>query len=126
MRTAHCSCGQLQIMCEGNPEKVSACYCRECQRRTGSAFGVAVFFTQKATKVTGSSSSFTRIGDSGLPVVHHFCLYCGSTVYWYPAKKPGQVAVAIGCFADKDFPAPSQAVFEHRQPAWVTVTLAPK
>jgi hypothetical protein len=37
-RTATCACGQLQIVCTGEPMKVSACHCLECQRRTGSPF----------------------------------------------------------------------------------------
>ena len=123
MRTARCSCGQLQIRCEGAPDKVSACYCDECQRRTGSAFGVAVFFSQTATVVTGASSIFTRIGDSGMPVKLHFCPECGSTVFWYPEKKPGQVAVAIGCFADQAFPGPSQAVYDERRYPWAWIDL---
>ena len=123
MRTARCSCGELQIKCEGEPEKVSACYCEECQRRTGSAFGVAVFFMQSATIVIGASLTFTRTGDSGMPVKLHFCPHCGSTVFWYPEKKPDQVAVAIGCFADQSFPAPQQAVYEHRRYPWVKLEL---
>jgi len=125
MRTARCSCGQLQIRCEGEPEKVSVCYCHECQRRTGSAFGVAVFFLQTATMVTGGSSTFTRIGDSGMPVRLHFCSQCGSTVFWYPDKRPGRVAVAIGCFADPSFPRPEQAVYQERRSPWVQIDLGP-
>lgn len=124
MRTACCSCGQLRIGCEGAPEKISACYCHECQRRTGSAFGVAVFYLQSATMVAGSSSTFTRIGDSGMPVRLHFCPACGSTVFWYPDRKPGQVAVAIGCFADQSFPGPVQAAYPERRSPWVRIDLS--
>ncbi|WP_449090106.1 MULTISPECIES: GFA family protein [unclassified Rhizobium] len=38
-RRARCASGQLSITTEGEPVKISACHCRECQRRTGSAFG---------------------------------------------------------------------------------------
>jgi hypothetical protein len=43
-RTAHCCCGALRVEASADPDTVSACHCGECQRRTGSVFGVAAFF----------------------------------------------------------------------------------
>lgn len=42
-RSATCTCGKLSIQYRDEPLKISLCHCLECQRRTGSAFGVAVF-----------------------------------------------------------------------------------
>ena len=125
-RTASCSCGQLQIECRGEPAKVSLCHCLECQRRTGSAFGIAAFFEIVDTKISGQSRAFTRQGDSGFPVTLHFCETCGSTVFWYPTRKPSAVAVAPGSFADPGFPAPSQSVYEQHRHPWVELRLGPK
>jgi hypothetical protein len=38
-RTASCSCGQLQIICEGEPIRRAVCHCLASQRRTGSLRG---------------------------------------------------------------------------------------
>lgn len=38
-REAVCSCGQLRLIAEGEPVRVSVCHCLACQRRTGSAVG---------------------------------------------------------------------------------------
>jgi hypothetical protein len=123
IRTASCACGQLTIRCKGAPARVSLCHCRECQRRTGSAFGIAAFFETDSTEIAGESLSYQRDSDSGFPVTLHFCGTCGSTVFWYPSRKPSTVAVAVGCFADPQFPAPEQAVYEeHRHPWVVTPT----
>lgn len=120
-RTATCACGQLRIECEGEPAKVSACHCVECQRRTGGPFGIAAFFEADSTEITGSSRVYERISDSGFQVRLHFCGTCGSTVFWYPSRKASAVAVAVGCFGDPSFPAPTQAVYgEHRHP-WVSI-----
>jgi hypothetical protein len=101
--------------------KVSACHCLECQRRTGSPFGIAAFFEANSTEIVGSSCVYQRRSDSGFTVTLHFCGTCGSTVFWYPARKPSAVAVAVGCFGDPSFPAPSQAVYtEHRYP-WISI-----
>lgn len=121
-RTASCSCGALSIRAVGAPRKISACHCPACQRRTGSAFGVAVFYERDQTTPAGHSSRYTRTGDSGATLEFHFCPACGSSVYWYPAFRPGLVAIALGCFGGPDaIGGPGQSVYEtHRHP-WVTI-----
>jgi hypothetical protein len=121
-RTARCTCGALSITAVGEPRKISACHCRACQRRTGSAFGVAVFYETGQTTPAGPSSHYTRMGDSGSALEFHFCPACGSTVYWYPAFRPGLVAIALGCFGGPEvIGGPQQSVYEaHRHP-WVAI-----
>ncbi|MFO0990554.1 MAG: GFA family protein [Hyphomicrobiales bacterium] len=122
-RTASCACGQLQAHCEGAPLSVSLCHCLECQKRTGSTFGIAAFFALDRVRIEGVSAVFERASDSGYPVVFQFCPRCGSTVSWYPMRKPEVVAVAVGAFADPRFPAPSKAVFAHHRHPWMTIAL---
>jgi hypothetical protein len=50
--------------------------------------------------------------ESGNAVTFHFCPPCGSAVYWESEGFPGYVAVAIGNFADRNFPASTIAVWE--------------
>jgi hypothetical protein len=122
-RTARCACGQLTLQCAGEPNKVSVCHCTECQRRTGSAFGIAAFYDREKVGISGVSTVYTRDSDSGFPVTHHFCPTCGTTVFWYPARKPDKVAVGVGCFADPAYPTPHQQVYEHHRHAWVGLKL---
>jgi len=120
-RTAVCACGQLSVQCLGEPQLVSVCHCRECQRRTGSAFGIAAFFAVDRVALRGDARHYTRQADSGYDVTFHFCPHCGASVYWYPARKPGVVAVAVGAFADPAFPAPSKAVYAEHRHAWIAI-----
>jgi hypothetical protein len=52
-RRAACNCGKLEIVCEGEPVRISMCHCLECQRRTGAVFGSQAWFTQQQTTVSG-------------------------------------------------------------------------
>ena len=122
-QAARCACGQVQVDCFGEPAKVSVCHCLECQRRTGSVFGVAVFFARCRVRISGETRVYDRGSDSGFSVMHHFCPQCGTTAFWYPSRKPEMVAVALGCFADPTFQTPQQQVYEHYRHAWVTLTL---
>ncbi len=120
MRIAHCCCGQLRIRCAEEPVSVSLCHCLDCQRRTGSTYGIAAFFARGQVEISGTFLDYARASDSGHSVVHHFCPDCGSTVFWEPTRKPEVIAVAVGAFADPRFPAPSKSVYlQHRHP-WVT------
>lgn len=118
-RTAQCSCGQLAVVCQGDPVSVSLCHCIECQRRTGSTYGIAAFFDAAAVEVSGQSRQFNRSSDEGRPVTFHFCPECGSTVFWRPARLPDRIAVAVGNFGDPSFPAPEKNVFTEHRHHWV-------
>jgi hypothetical protein len=120
VREAACQCGQLVVRCCGEPAAVSLCHCLDCQRRTGSAFGIGAFFAkEQVTVAEGSSTQFTRGPGSASAVTSHFCGVCGSTVWWEPARFPSIVGVAVGAFADPDFPAPVQATWDTRQHRWL-------
>ena len=114
-RLATCACGLLRVRCTGDPTKVSLCHCLDCQKRTGSTYGIAAFFRREDIEPHGVTRRYTRQSDSGHPVTFHFCPECGSTVYWMPHRRPEMVAVAVGSFADPTFPAPSQVVYADRR-----------
>ncbi|KPH04837.1 GFA family protein (plasmid) [Rhizobium acidisoli] len=120
-RSACCSCGQLSIAAETDPVKISACHCRACQRRTGSAFGVAVFFNREEVKTSGESTSYIRSGDSGQSIEFHFCPACGSTVFWMPEFRKELIAVALGCFTEPSTLVPAQGVYEESRLGWVSL-----
>ena len=118
-RFAACVCGQLTASCSGDPISVSLCHCLQCQRRTGSTYGIAAFFQRENVTVAGERMAYIRASDSGYPVTFYFCPHCGSTVCWKSDRKPEMVAVAVGAFADPAFPAPSQAVYSEHRHIWV-------
>ena len=120
-RTASCSCGQLTAAVTGDPIRVSICHCLACQRRTGSAFGAQARFTRDSVQVTGQSQVYFRVGDEGSQISFHFCPTCGSTVFYSVEDRPEAVAIAVGAFADPEFPVPTFSVYEERKHAWVTL-----
>lgn len=120
-RTATCRCGQLQARCSGEPSHISVCHCRNCQKRSGSAFAVQARWPEDAVTIAGEAHAWTTLGDSGIPATFHFCPTCGSTVYYRAQAMPGLVAVAVGAFADPGFPHPTVSNWEERKHAWVGV-----
>jgi hypothetical protein len=120
-RRAACSCGQLHLTAEGDPIRISVCHCLDCQRRTGSAFGVQARFPRAQVSVEGRFTRYVRTADSGNTVAFNFCPACGSTVFYELEGIPDAIAVAVGAFADPAFPAPRVSVYEARRHPWVSV-----
>lgn len=118
-RTATCSCGRLSARCQGEPVRLSVCHCLECQKRTGSAFGVQATFREENVTLSGDPSSFTRLGDEGHWAATSFCPDCGSTVWYRIERRPGMVSIPVGGFADPAFPEPRASVYEDRKHPWV-------
>jgi hypothetical protein len=83
------------------------CHCLECQRRTGAVISNQARFRRDQVTFAGKTTTWIRTAESGNALTFHFCPICGSTVYWEGEGFPGYVAVAIGSFADPNFPAPT-------------------
>jgi hypothetical protein len=118
-RRAACSCGQLSLTIEGAPARISICHCLACQRRTGAVISNQARYGREQITFSGTSAAWTRTAESGNAVTFHFCPTCGSTVYWEGHGFPDHVAVAIGTFADPNFPGPAISGWEASRHPWL-------
>ena len=121
-RTAHCSCGSLRVETVGEPLIVVSCFCEECQRRTGSAFGISTYWMLENVKISGSATRYVRDGQEGRKVAYYFCPTCGSSVYWeLPDRRPGQLGISGGSFFNPGLPTPSLSVWERSKHSWISI-----
>jgi len=120
-RVAACGCGQLTVKALGEPLDVYACSCRDCQRRSGGAFSYAALYPEPMTAVAGQHRIFRRHGDSGRWIETRFCPTCGMTVCFTGEALPGLVGIAVGCFADADFPPPRRHYWTSRRHRWLEI-----
>jgi hypothetical protein len=103
-REAACACGDFRLTLEGEPMLVSACCCTRCQRRTGSFFGVTVYYRpDQLVRRQGEAATFHRPDGS---TTFHFCPRCGSNLLWVPDDEDHVIGVAGGAFADPHLPGP--------------------
>jgi len=121
-RSARCSCGQLSVVVTGEPQEVLLCHCFECQRYSGSAFGVSTYWPKASVQsITGESKTFRRISDAGRWIERHFCSTCGDTVYWYAEFDIGGIGIPIGVFADPRSLTPISSYWHRSKHSWVEV-----
>ena len=118
---ATCSCGQLKATYHGEITRTSICHCLECQKRTGSAFGVQIRVEANQVTTEGDSTVFRRTGDAGSTAEFHFCPRCGSTVYWFNDSLPGSIVISVGSFADPTLPSPTFMVYGNRKHHWLVM-----
>ena len=118
-RTAACSCGRLRIEVQGEPRGVGVCHCLACQRRTGSVFAALASFAAPY-RVIGVATEYVRTGDQGARFRFRFCPVCGTSLFHTEdGHEQASVSVAVGAFADPDFPAPRVSVYDCRRHGWV-------
>src|SRR5262245_224853 len=124
MTEARCSCGALTLSIAEATPVVVACHCLDCQRRSGSPFGVGAYYPAASVTIAGEAKEYGRDTPSGSKFRSYFCPTCGSSVYWKTDKHPTSIGVAVGAIADKNFPAPARSVWEQSKHEWVEIAPA--
>lgn len=97
-----CLCGELRFTTTDEPIRVMACHCATCKRRTGSAFGVGVYFRVVDVEFNAGSPECYEFESvtSKRWLRNEFCPRCGTTVSWTLEMRPGVRGVAGGCYDD--------------------------
>ncbi len=98
---------------------VNMCHCKSCQRRTGAIAHSGAYFKKSQVRIEGANKVYSRDAQEGRKISFHFCPRCGSSVYWDADLRPGHYGIAVGAFADPDFPQPTYSVWEESKHAWV-------
>jgi hypothetical protein len=117
-RLAQCHCGSLRASTSGDPILVNMCHCKTCQRRTGALAGNGAAFAKAQVRIEGPSKVSERDGGEGRKVRFYFCPNCGTSLYWDDDVRPDWYLLAVGTFADPNFPPPSVSIFETWRHAW--------
>tara|TARA_X000000950_G_scaffold282148_1_gene380333 strand:+ start:31626 stop:31973 length:348 start_codon:yes stop_codon:yes gene_type:complete len=95
------------------------CHCTDCQKRSGSAFGLGAYYSRSAVTIAGVSRRFIRKAASGADFIQFFCPNCATTLYWTTERHPDGMGVAVGAFDDLADTKPVRSVFENNRCAWL-------
>ncbi|MCR9212845.1 MAG: GFA family protein [Proteobacteria bacterium] len=119
-----CYCGAVRYETAGEPVRVSLCSCRWCQRRTGSALGISVYFdAENVTFNNGETTHFRLTSDGGRWIETEFCSICGTTVSWTLEFNPGRIGLTGGTFDQPSFwYQPERYVFTRTKPDWLQIS----
>ncbi len=99
--TGSCQCRAVRYRCTAAPSSIYACHCTECQRQSGSAFGMSILMPREAFSFTqGAPRTWTRSSDSGRMIDCMFCPDCGTRIVHLPQHSPGLAIIRAGTLDD--------------------------
>jgi len=100
--TGGCQCGAVHFEVAVAPARVLACHCTTCKQRTGSAFGVGLYFEDAAVTFSGAPMTVYefRSDTTDRWIRNEFCASCGTAVTWTTEMRPGLRAIAAGALDD--------------------------
>ncbi|MEO0982819.1 MAG: GFA family protein [Pseudomonadota bacterium] len=121
MASGHCLCGAVSYTC-ANPDAVMLCYCKDCQRASGSTH-MPIFMTPAAGfKLSGETKFHAVKGDeAGLTVERHFCAACGGQLFSKLAEMPDLVIVKAGTVDDMPDVPVAAALWTRSAPAYAAL-----
>lgn len=119
-RLSACECGQLTLTVTGDPVHRHACTCTKCQRSSGSAFSLSAWFPEAAVVISGSFTTYYFTGTPDPDLMAGFCPQCGGGKFFRTGEYlKGCIGIAVGNFADPDFPAPEHIHWWPNRPHWL-------
>ncbi len=119
-----CLCGDVSYQARGTPLIVAHCFCRDCQRRTGTARTTGAVFRTEQVTVHGPTASFTSPCESGHEVTRTFCPRCGSALFGRNTRLAETITIGVGTLDDPGAFPPQAAVFVRSRPTWDTTDSA--
>jgi hypothetical protein len=118
-----CVCGNVRYETRGAPQRVSACACRWCQTRTGSAIGISVYFLKGDVTINEDAlGTYRLISDASRWIDQQFCRTCGTAITWTLQFQPDFRGIAGGTFDPPTFwYRLERFVFARSKPDWFVV-----
>ncbi len=121
-REGGCQCGAVRYRVVGEPVVLAVCHCSECQRQSGSAFGMSLIVPKKSFQIlSGETKTFTRKADSGREVECVFCPECGTRVYHVPGLPGDNLNIKPGTLDDRSWLVPAVHVWTRSKQPWVPI-----
>ena len=125
MATTHaggCQCGNIRYEVTGEPKQVVACHCTDCQRQSGSAFGLTMVVDEENFRLLqGELKTFESTSAAGRAKLGAFCPDCGTRIYHKPEWRKGSVSVKPGTLDETQWLKPTVHLWTDSKQGWVTI-----
>jgi hypothetical protein len=105
---------------EGDPLGLAVCHCSECQRQSGSAFGMSLSVPRDRFQLLcGELKTFTTRCDSGRTKTCAFCPDCGTRIHHQ--GEDSVLSLKPGTLDDTSWLEPDSHFWTKRQQSWLTL-----
>ena len=120
--TGGCQCGTIRYEVVGMPKRLLVCHCSDCQRQSGSAFGMTMVVNEADFRlIKGNLKTYASKSTAGRAKLGAFCPECGTRIYHKPEWRKGTVSVKPGALDDTSWLKPEMHLWTSRKQPWVIV-----
>ncbi len=116
--SGHCLCGRVSYVVRGEPIGVGHCYCRTCQRLTGTGHSSGALFPASSIEVTGELREYSVESSPGIVDQKFFCPTCGSSVLARNGAAPDLLSLTLGTLDDVNALRPQLGIYAAQKPSW--------
>lgn len=118
-----CGCGAVRYRLLAEPIFTNNCFCRLCQRQTGTASAVNAFIeTGLVEHLAGELTAHEMLtGGGGVQTVFR-CKLCGTPTWsHYPRLGSAGAAIRVGTLDDPSAVTPDAAIFVSERSRWAAL-----
>lgn len=119
-----CQCGSVRYAFAPSAIlTLYCCHCRDCQRQSGSAFGMSLILPRPAFMLErGSLRIWHHATARGTPKRAHFCPECGNRIFNDGGPEEGRISVKAGTLDDPGPLRPVAHLWTRRRHPWLYLT----
>src|SRR5258706_7492679 len=118
-REGGCQCRAIRYRISGEPLTVYACHCTDCQRRSGSAFGMTMIVRKNQFEVlTGTPHVFDFVETSGRRRSGAFCQTCAIRLWGESMQPPDVIFLRPGSLDDTSGLEPTAHMWPRSAEPW--------
>jgi len=117
-----CQCGAIRYEIVGPSKRLMVCHCTDCQRQSGSAFGMTLVIDEGDFQLKkGKLKSFASTSDGGRAKLGTFCPDCGSRIYHKLDWRKGALSVKPGTLDSTLWLKPEIHIWTKSKQPWVVI-----
>lgn len=116
-----CNCGRIRYEVLSAPLLTYVCHCGNCQKRSGSAFGMGMVIPVVDLLVHGELSCWERVSDTGNRNPRYSCATCGNVIYGLGAYTPGLAKLMPGTLSNTKEVRPDVHIWTSSAQDWVKI-----
>ncbi len=117
--SGRCLCGATRYRITEAPLVTYACHCTDCQKRSGSAFGLSMWVRRAAIELTqGEPALRVSATEDGRPRHTRICAACVTRLWSEPQKRPDIAVLRPGTLDDTSWVRPQIHIWTRSAQPW--------
>ena len=119
-----CQCGKIRYRLTGKPLMLYVCHCSDCQKQSGSAFGMSLIMARGQVEFFQGEEllrSWDTLGGNGRIKRCHYCPDCGTRIMHGSDDARQDVSIKAGSLDDTRGLKPSAHIWLQSAQPWVSV-----